>query len=294
VGIGGADAHTYTTSKSHANVGSSGHSGWVIAGGNFVLEALNDPHTAASAKAGAGGFVGVASGDGEALITYETTAAINNSSSVLALGLAKVSAHTSGAADSHAEASGGGFGADGNTDSNAQFNGTNTASLGDDASLIGDRTIMSAKGENITAHASADGRGAGFVGVGDADADVDVHMTNLVSIGARATLTGWEGVDLLATFDHINDANGNTGDAYARSTGLFGHVEADAHNNTELTSSVVGAAHALVTAGPRDPSDPDLAHVSGFDQLTLYIDTKNGVVNTHTHAHASKRSLATG
>ena len=63
---------------------------------------------------------------------------------------------------------------------------------------------------------NADGRGAGFVSVGTADAFVGINATARVSIGTGATVTGWEGVDLIARFAHINDNVGDTAHSYAR------------------------------------------------------------------------------
>ena len=310
VGVGTARADTTTTSNSSASVGSGGHSGWIIAGGNFTLEADNAPVTGSSSKSTAGGFVGVATNHTTANVNFGTNATINDNSSVLALQLARVGSYTSVNAASNSEANGGGFGADANAHSSTNVGGTNQSTIGNNASLIADRVIVEAtvpkkasdedtnpdahKGQGMSVTSNADGRGAGFVSVGTAEAFVGINATAEVSIGTGATVTGWEGVDLIARFAHINDNVGDTAHSYARSSGLFGHVSSDANNSTTLNTSVYGAPHATITAGPRDPSDPDLTHVAGYDQLALFVDTRNGPVNTHRHGDSSKRSLATG
>ncbi|HMC70300.1 MAG TPA: hypothetical protein VKJ07_14185, partial [Mycobacteriales bacterium] len=93
--------------------------------------------------------------------------------------------------------------------------------------------------------------------------------------------------------DSFNNCGCNTGDSYARSSGLFGDVNANAHNNTSLSSLVSTAAGALITAGPRIATS-SLTQLGALDHLALYVDTTNGPISTHTHAHASKRSLAAG
>ncbi|KKK74292.1 hypothetical protein LCGC14_2885230, partial [marine sediment metagenome] len=96
--------------------------------------------------------------------------------------------------------------------------------------------------------------------------------------------------------------HGYNSKAFARATGLFGHVDADAFNTTILASQVLGEQNALVTAGPRDISvtgawdaqNPLQADIGSLDHLAFYVDTTNGATSANHTSTASKRSLATG
>ena len=110
--------------------------------------------------------------------------------------------------------------------------------------------------------AEARAYGAGFYGQSDGHGRVNVDANNDISLGDGTIITGWEGVDFLATYSSIDtDAYG-----FSRATGLFGHVDADGDNSTRLDATVTGSTstttHALVVAGPRDPSssNTDLEH----------------------------------
>src|SRR5262249_39389703 len=63
-----------------------------------------------------------------------------------------------------------------------------------------------------------------------------------------------------------------------------------------LTNTVSGAAHALITAGPRDPNTADLEHpdAAHLPALAFYIDVTNGTVHVDRQTPTSKRALASG
>ncbi|MDN3720470.1 hypothetical protein QW131_17565 [Roseibium salinum] len=123
-----------------------------------------------------------------------------------------------------------------------------------------------------------------------------------MTLSQGSQLTGYEGVDLITKYDNVDTHS----KAFARATGLFGFVDANANNETDLRSHVTGAGNgvtdAQVTAGPRAFNDAILAHPtnsgipSGADEhLAFWISTENGgSISRSVDADVSKRSLAVG
>jgi hypothetical protein len=115
-----------------------------------------------------------------------------------------------------------------------------------------------------------------------------VRALDEVNLRGSGAVTGYEGVDFITRFEGVT----TVADSFARATGLFGFVSADSVNKTYLDSTILGEAGAVVTAGPRDPNDPALADVAGYDHLAFYVSTENGSISVTAPTDTSLRSLA--
>ena len=78
----------------------------------------------------------------------------------------------------------------------------------------------------------ARGDGGGLVAVGTGSATVNLNAQNNVNLRANASLTGYEGVDLIARYYNPDPASApdhqavnSYSDAFGRATGLFGYVD---------------------------------------------------------------------
>ncbi|MEY2518223.1 MAG: large repetitive protein, partial [bacterium] len=298
VAVGSAHAHSFQTNKSSVSVGAATR---IIAGGSFTLQASATSQTDASSRANAGGAIGIAHSDTDASIDYLTSATIGAGVDVQAADLVKVSSLSTTKASTNSFADGRGFGADGDSGADTSIgkgaNGAKTTvSVGANTALVAKRLLLEARVPQIRATAHGEAYGAGFYSEGDDDSSLNIDASDSVTIGANAVITGWEGVDVSTRYDDVNDGVGNTVDSFARSTGLFGHVEADADNNSDLTSTFTSAAGATITAGPRDPDDPVLKHPDStdLDRLAFFVDNANGPLSAQRDGHVSKRSLASG
>ena len=245
-----------------------------------------------STDAFGGGGIGVANAEDTTVsITYTTKSEIVDAAGVIAAGNAVVTANSAVDAGANSDASGLGFGADGHAQSNVYINNSpTTVEIGNSSALMGNTVRLAATVSNLQAHASSSAKGAGFYSEGIDHANVAVTAPLNVYIRGDAAVTGWEGVDLITRYDNVD----TYADSFARSTGLFGYVHARASNNTDLHAQIVGELNAVVTAGARDPDNGALAHPAGFDNLTLYADTRNGTISVGGNGHVSRRSLAAG
>ncbi len=155
---------------------------------------------------------------------------------------------------------GAGFGANGTRTRDDERRQRHRAGRHDRRGSVGRRRHVDAhedRGHGLAARCARPRRrayGAGFYGQSDGHGSTNVDANNNVTLGDGAQIIGWEGVDLIANYNHVNtDAYG-----FSRATGLFGHVDADGDNDTTLDATVTGSTststHALVVAGPRDDS----------------------------------------
>ena len=92
------------------------------------------------------------------------------------------------------------------------------------------------RGLHVTAHSES--YGAGFYSEGIDSANMEISAHNNVYVRGGAQITGLEGVDAFATYDTSGSGHDTDADSFARSTGLFGYVSADAKNNTDLYNTV--------------------------------------------------------
>ncbi|MBK5565795.1 LEPR-XLL domain-containing protein [Ensifer sp. SSB1] len=304
VAVGDADANSYQDVNSVASVGDGTR---IVAGKNVTVTSSTNVNTGASSHASAGGAVGVASPTTVVWIEYNSAATIGADAIVVAGELAKLAAYSEAGVSANATGSGIGFGGDGDAvthvyigiaDPNPDPDQADTiATLGDRAVLSAKRAVASAKVGRFDIFSGSDGRGAGFYGEGQAESTLTARPKAEVHINADSELTGWEGVDLVTRYDNVK----THAKSYARATGLFGFVDSDAHNDTDVASKIFGAAGALVTAGPRDNGDAVLGHpdypqepAASNEHLALYASTVNGSISQTDDADYSKRSLAAG
>ena len=297
VSNGETDARIQHDIDSQAYVGSSAV---IVAGGNVTLNAFTSTNTSASSNAKGGAIIlsGAADADSQINVDYLTAASVQSNADILAGGLVTIGADTgTTVSQNESDARGGGFALNGRGDARAltrvgHSGGAETkAELGSNATIEASRTLLQATGSRLFLRADADGRGAGLRARGDGESEVSTEASARVVIGSGAKLTGIEGVDLIINWRDVNTHS----EAFSRSSGLFGRVDSDATNNTNLTSEVSGASGATVSAGPRRSSGDGLAHPAGFPNLAFYIDVENGPnLTANARAHHSKRSLAKG
>jgi len=143
---------------------------------------------------------------------------------------------------------------------------TTATDLGSEAILSARRVTLSALVPSLWLHATSSSKGAGFYSEGIDDATADTTASNTVTIGARAQLTGTEGVDLRTSFANVD----TYADSYARSTGPSDGSVKDVAGNT-----------------PNGNPGP-------YPALAFYVSTANGSVSAGMDGHVSKRSLAAG
>jgi len=202
------------------------------------------------------------------------------------------------------DGSGVGFGADGRSESVVKIgeSGVSNKEAADTQVVIGERAAITARSlalralvTKLDAKANSKSYGAGFYSEGIDDANAETTAGNTVSIATGAVLTGIEGVRVLARFSHVD----TYADSYSRSTGLFGYVDADATNNTDLITTIFGEAfssaadHGLVIAGPRAPANPNLAPDDAtFTRLAWYYGNGPATFSWATdQAHGGTHAL---
>ena len=305
IAVGNANANVRTVNSSTTTLNGVR----VVAGGDVVVEALGTTTSNGASTANAGGGIGLAESD-TTVVANHTTLTQLIVSQILAGGLATVRAGTATYGSASSVGDGKGFGADGSADAEffvgVQLDGsmnpvrtdgtpnrqdsTTRVSIGADSSVVATRTELLAEIVGMAVDAQARAYGAGFYGESDGTGEVRINALNSIDIGARSQVTGVEGVDVIATSNHVDTyAYG-----FSRATGLFGYVDANAINRTNLDSSITTASTSLITAGPRDPDNADLAH-PGMSRLALYISTALGTdVRGRTVAEVSRRALAAG
>ena len=156
-------------------------------------------------------------------------------------------------------------------------------------------------------YAEAKGYGAGFVGVSqDSSTVIVVTALNKVRLGSGVSLTGYDGVDIEATFQRGR---------YLRVHVRPGHrpvrlprVEREQHHDADLqrrrrpAHRRQASPRAQVTAGPRSLGNPnldehptDLTPGAGtLDHLALYVNTTNQITRIDRDSDDSRRALAAG
>lgn len=295
--VADGDSKTFVT-QSLASAATVGQNARVVVGGDFTLRSNAFAVAGGTARSSTGGAVGLADSDVNVTIAYASTATVGQGAAILVGDLARVDALASIKVDGNAYASGIGIGGDGEGAVVVSILAAVTkVDIGQNSLIDARRLILLSSVESFDVNLSGDGRGAGFYAEGDGLASVTFASNVQVAIAAGARLTGYEGVDFLATYGAIKaDMR-----AFSRSTGLFGDVDSDTVVNLTLNSSVTGAAGALVTAGPRDNGDPDLAQpdypqepASDPQRLAFFVSTNSPAASIKQDASVSRRSLATG
>ncbi|HEY3484752.1 MAG TPA: hypothetical protein VGK49_05170, partial [Ilumatobacteraceae bacterium] len=284
VGVSGADAEVFgsVTNDAYVDTGTQ-----VVAGGAFTLNAKTTINGKASARGFAGGLLGIGLSDSVVQVDFDTTAAVKSSGLVLAGGVANVTAESWIDIASTSWASGVGLGADGDSEAKAIVDTSNTiAEVGSSAKLEALRTFVKALVPKLHVYADSESYGTGFYGQAIDDATSRANVPAKVLIGGSAAVTGYEGVDLQTRYADVN----MYGDSFARSTGLFGYVDADTFTQADMPATIDAAQFALISAGPRDQSEV----LHGLDHVALYVTTLNGSMTIHDDAHVSRRSLAAG
>ncbi len=307
IAVGNAKGTITVDSYTDAYVGTGAR---ILTTGDVAVEAFTSTIANGSLRAKAVGGISVVNTETMTIkVDFHTTAAVKGSADVLAGGAVRIAAQTATDSRSTAWASGLGFGADGHSEAKTLVGldgGADTAAtVGANARVTGNSVTMSALVDNMTLpgttevvkglnnQADSESYGAGVYSEGVDDATADATLNTTVTIGAGAQVTGWEGVDLRTRYNHVT----TYADSFARSTGLFGYVDADGRNTTTLNSSVTGTDNARVTAGPNNGyiKNENNANPDGYSRLALYVTTDNGaVLSAGRDGHVSKRSLAAG
>ena len=292
VGVGDADTSifAYTDNESYVAGGSS-----VIAGDDFQLLANTYHSVLGSTRATAGGVVGVADAeDNRVDVDYSNKVTIGAGATVVAEDRALIEATTGGSIRSKAYASGAGFGADGEGRA-LLFLGQNggaltQAEIGAGATLVANSVAISALTSGLSASAYSKSYGAGFYGESTDTATLTADLDNAAYIRAGAVVTGLAGVDIITSFRNVS----TDADSFSEATGLFGHVDANATNDTDLESDVFGEAGAVVTAGPRNAENDSLEQPGGYERLAFLVNGAASDIEMRVFAKVSRRALAAG
>ena len=298
VGVGKADASTPQTSTTSAFIAGSSVIG---AGGDVTVRAKSNHITDGNARADSGGFAADVRANMTSVATYNTTASLKSGAKIVSAGHVDVSSVADAQGTPKSSADGRGFGGGGYANTNYTLTGSSLVDIGANAVVTGNSASLRAITADMTITTEAKGWGAGFVGVSVDNSNLTVTSTNTVTLGSGAAITGYNGVDLEATFRGID----TYAYSYAEVLGVFGYLESNRNNNTTLTSSVIGdprtnprAARALVTAGPRSAGNAKLGHPTGdaatLDHLALYVNTTNQIDRIDGKGEYSRRALAAG
>ena len=302
----------------------------LIAGGDVTIDAIGTTTSVASGTANAGGGIGLAEAETTVVVSYDTLVQLIDASSVIAGGTAIVRATSGTEGKAKARGDGKGFGADGEADAffyvgfevdssgEVQENSSGNlivddartkVDIGTGSAVEATRTILRSAIEDICTRtgtsgcertvngfdvlASAKAYGAGFYGESNGHGTVDINSRAEIDVDGSARVTGVEGVDLITRYNDVDThAYG-----FSRATGLFGHVDADATNRTDLDADITTSSASLITAGPREDDPADLADPDnvGMDRLALYIATTyGGSISGTRDAEVSRRALAGG
>ena len=298
VGIGHADTTITQTMDSDAYLASNAR---VVTGGSFTMNATNAANGYASTVARAGGGIGIANAESTTIdLEYNTRATLQSGAEVFATGAVAIGATSAVNIKTDADASGIGLGADGRADAfsyvgRGSRDALTETELQTGSRITGDSVRLGADVTQMFVRAESESKGGGFYSEGIDDAEVDVEAENKITLRRGATVYGLEGVDFVAKFAGVD----TYADSFARSTGLFGWVSADATNNTDLTTTILGESptgpgdHGLVIAGRarrRTRTSLPTRHVHAprlpLDAAADWSAGANG--------HVSRRSLAAG
>ncbi|MBL8798396.1 MAG: hypothetical protein JNM56_31160, partial [Planctomycetia bacterium] len=262
LGFGGArvDAEVIQAEVT-AQVGSN----VVIAADSIVVTAENrTSSTRLDSESQAGGSVATACGaTTDVTVQHDTRATIGSGASITqtsAAGAFTVTAHNDAALELAADVialSGLGSGADGNARARLpQFDAI--VSLGTNANLVGLGEITLAAYSEADVFADAFAQAGGTVADSEADAVASVVSTNTVTVGAGATITSDEDIQLLAgqsdVLKDLNDLAPETNDfdmkadsyAYSGAAGAFADADADA--SVTQTNTITVAAGSVITS----------------------------------------------
>ncbi|MDE2506518.1 MAG: hypothetical protein KGM43_04855, partial [Planctomycetota bacterium] len=299
-GTGGlvASGTTYaTTNQYNSNQAYVGGGAMIEAGGNFVLISNSMSGSSVNANSSAGGLIGDVHSNTTANINFNTTSTVQSGATVTALNLLEVSSNSGVTANSSSSADGAGFGAAGYANTNGgdgifigNGGGTTQTEIGSGASLQGGEVILNGAITSLYAQSHAEATGAGFYGQGESDSEIGQNITNNVLVDANARVTGLYGVDMVTPINNVN----TYARADATAEGLFGFVSATSNNNATYNTYVTTAGGSVIAAGPRNPSDPNLAHPGGFGTLALYVNTSYGPVAVNADNGYYKKALAAG
>jgi hypothetical protein len=313
VGVGTSNAATSQNSSTEAYVAANSSIG---ATGDVRLDAVSLQKTTGSARAEAGGFAADVRANMSSALTYSTKANLRSGAKIVADGHVGVTSDARIDVSVKSWADGRGFGGGGYADTNVTVTdgSSSRVDIGENAIVIGRTVALRALTTQLSIYAEAKGYGAGFVGVSKnnanikiGDSDTAAGVQTHVELGSGSRVTGYDGVDMVSRFSGVD----TYADTFGQVTGLFGYVEANANNDTTLKSFVVAdprdsasKPRALVTAGPRLLTDPNLAHPTdptpglGADgqlaRLALYVQATNGINRIGRDADTSKRALAGG
>ena len=264
----------------------------LIAGGDLIIKSVSDHRSTVSSSAKAGGFVGLANATSDTDASYSNKIWIDQNADLLVSGAVNIQADTKTDFDSISYASGKGFGGDAASHNYIDFTQALTQVEFKTGALVTANTLSAqATVSKLKLHVGGSAYGAGFYSEGSDDSGIAIDAQNKVILAASAMLTGLDGVDLIASFDHVD----TYAKSFSRSTGLFGWVSSTASNTTGLNTTVTGAADALVVAGPRINTDTPLKTDAQSSHLAFLVSTDNGSsISAMRDASTSKRSLASG
>ena len=292
VSIGQAVAEVKYDSTTRVDV----YNGVVIrAGGNVAIEArLHDDIGLVKAESKNRSGISLVTANSRINLEYTTAATVGANSDIAANGNVSVIAanQSRGASDTHADGVGivgSSANANGNDADGAAIGlgriATNTVSIGTNAKLVGNKTVYIAAltlDNQMQSYSLAEGTG-GKANV-TAVARLQARAGNYVDVGEGASVTGREGVALVAVFDRINTDVPRVPKAEAYFLiGAFASVSATTTNIAYLTTSVTTAAGSTIFAGPPKSG-------SGFP-VAFGVDSRVGAVSQATDTYAEYDSI---
>ncbi|MFU8776147.1 MAG: LEPR-XLL domain-containing protein, partial [Roseovarius sp.] len=203
-----------------------------------------------------GGLIDVAQSLANIRVTEVNAVTIGDNASLVARDLVEVRALTGGELTSRAWLSNGGLGAGAEANLAGKtwklaFSATNNVTIGEAATLTGDRLSLIARTADVTMLARAEATSGGFAAGAIATAVAELVANSAIAIAKDAQLTGNAGVVIRAD----NRDNKVEAVSIARSRSFIGAANSTSDASLTLTASVTAAEGATIFAGPgADPA----------------------------------------
>ncbi|MEO8272583.1 MAG: hypothetical protein ABI620_00785, partial [Chloroflexota bacterium] len=279
------------TNAGHALTSASiGDGAALVAGDDVTLTATANHTTRATAYAAGGGLAAAKAAESSVTIDPDTTVVIGEGASVTAGDMVSATATFSiwAASNSQSYSNGGGVGSNADEDqsrnhgvrvgNSTKDRATTSVVVGQGASIVGRAVSLVAELTSVDASSRAWAESIAAIGDLTARAFVNVFLLTSVELGvdldtfrtaaSPTTITGWQGVDLVALTDAVSI------DRFAFHQGICACTQKGiAEGSDDTLNQVIGKRGVLVTAGQRPADGGGLRNPRSDLQVALYVKT---------------------